>query len=99
MAEGMVSDLMNRRAFRLRHKRVANDEEHSHTEGGNVVDHTDAAMKVADILGPSSAAARALRRRDEIIAAGLDTHILLVGNRWLVKEPDYPGMPEPVPHR
>jgi len=50
-------------------------------------DDTDRARRAAHILGHSCAAAKALERYEQIKAAGHDTHIILRGNVWLVKEP------------
>lgn len=45
------------------------------------------ARRVARIVGAQSAAAAAVRRYDELIAAGYQTRITLSNGYWLVREP------------
>ena len=50
-------------------------------------DALELARKVAHICGPQSAAAEAVKRYEEIKAAGHDTHMIYISNVFLVREP------------
>lgn len=51
------------------------------------MEEEEVARKVAKILGPSSAAAKALARYDELKAQGLPTAIFRADGAWFVYEP------------
>lgn len=56
------------------------------TPGNAEIGDIKVARKVAAVLGPSSAAAAALRRYHELVSTGYWSEIVLSHGVWLVKE-------------